>query len=96
MIIKLIHSPIDEIKFENMTMQLQIGESDCGIFAIAIATCLCNGGDPTIIRWDQRQHLICCFESDKMVPFPASDADPGAEGQARKMATYSLYCECRR
>ncbi len=88
MIIKLIHSPIDQIKIENMTMQLQIGESDCGIFAIAIATCLCNGDDPTIIRWDQRrmrQHLICCFESEKMVPYPTSDADPGAQGQARKI-----------
>ncbi len=30
-----------------------------------------------------------------MVPFPTSDADPGAQGQARKIATYSLYCECR-
>ncbi len=53
-------------------MQLQIGESDCGTFTIAIATCLYNGDDPTIIRWDQsrmRQHLICCFESENMVPF---------------------------
>ncbi len=31
MIIKLINSPVDEIKIGNMTMQLQIGESDCGI-----------------------------------------------------------------
>ncbi len=81
----IIYSPIDEIKFENM-MQLQIGESDCGIFA-----CLCNSGDLLVlaIRWDRsrmRQHLICCFESENMVPFPTSDADPGAQGQARKIA----------
>ncbi len=35
------------------------------------------------------------LRAEKMVPFPTSDADPGAQGQERKIATYSLHCECR-
>ena len=51
----------------------QIGCKDCGLFSIATAIHLANGGDPTTIHFDQnsmRKHLIHCFESYKVTNFP--------------------------
>lgn len=33
--------------------QEQVGSSDCGCFAIAYATTLCHGEDPTKVKYDQ-------------------------------------------
>ena len=53
--------------------QEQAGFSDCGVLAIAVATSLCFGEDPTVARWEQAKmcaHLITCLEAEKMTPFP--------------------------
>ena len=44
---------------------------DCGLFAIAFATALCNGVDPHGLSLDQgamREHLVGCFEEGEMLP----------------------------
>jgi hypothetical protein len=44
-----------------MKMQEQAGLSDCGVLAIAVATSLSFGEDPTVVRWEQakmRPHPI--------------------------------------
>ena len=44
-------------------VQRQQGYSDCGLFAVAFATSLCGGEDPTKISYVQhslRSHLISC------------------------------------
>ena len=59
------------IKVENGPKQQ--GSNDCGVFAIATATLLANGGDPRGIVYDQpamRNHLITCFENLKFSLFP--------------------------
>lgn len=51
----------------------QVGTKDCGLFAIATAIHLANGGDPATTQFDQigmRKHLIGCFESYKLTNFP--------------------------
>ena len=51
----------------------QIGGNDCGLFAIAYAIDILTGNDPDKIRYDQtrmRHHLIACFKSGKVTPFP--------------------------
>lgn len=56
-----------------MIMQLQDGYSDCGAFAIAVATSLCYKEDPTVVRWKvglMRMHLLKCIEGGRMEPFP--------------------------
>ena len=49
------------------------GSNDCGVYAIANATAIAFGEDPVSIKYDQsvmRSHLIECFTSKKMEPFP--------------------------
>ena len=51
----------------------QVGVKDCGVFAIATATLLANGGDPSSVIYKQqcmREHLLNCFEDSHLVSFP--------------------------
>ena len=50
----------------------QQGGNDCGMFAIAISTCLAFGGDPTkmvICQARMRDHLLKCFEDKLLTQF---------------------------
>ena len=50
----------------------QKGSTDCGAFAIAIATCLAFEGDPaTMVLYQAtiRNQLLKCFESKQLTPF---------------------------
>ena len=51
----------------------QKGGTDCGLFAIAIATTLALGLDPAEITYQQsslRHHLVKCLEDGKFTMFP--------------------------
>ena len=70
-----------QIMFGNNTSLLQVstvnalkqqGGNDCGVFAIAISTCLAFGGDPTkmvICQARMRDHLLQCFEDKLLTQF---------------------------
>ena len=58
-----------------MQTQKQVGGNDCGPFAIAIATSIAFGADPTKLLFDQaamRSHLVQCFTDKVMTLFPVS------------------------
>ena len=66
------HHPQNTVTFLNEKVQKQVGSSDCALFALAFATDLCYGLDPTSQRYSQkemRQHYVTCLESGAMVPF---------------------------
>ena len=51
----------------------QTNGSDCDVFAIAIATCLALGTNPSHVTFDiqgMRPHLVACFKAEKMSMFP--------------------------
>ena len=51
----------------------QLGVKDCGVFAIATATILANGGNPTTATFNQqamRPHLIKTFGNSHLQTFP--------------------------
>ena len=54
-------------------MPKQKGGSDCGVYAIAVATTLLHG---TKIRKYKRTlmqpHIVCCFENFQLTTFPVS------------------------
>ena len=59
------------IKFANL--QKQCGVTDCGLFSIAFATSIAFQKDPSQKRYNQdlmRQHLLNCFYSKNICPFP--------------------------
>jgi hypothetical protein len=60
-------------QFNNVKVQQQSGGNDCGLFAIAFATSLCHGEDPSQVFYDQksmRQHLWQCINHEKISDFP--------------------------
>ncbi|KZS01293.1 Uncharacterized protein APZ42_002096, partial [Daphnia magna] len=55
--------------------QRQNNSYDCGVFAIAFATSLANGEDPTGMLYDPKQlrpHLNECMTSGKLTSFPST------------------------
>ena len=53
-------------------VQIQRGV-DCGLFAIAFATDIAEGNDPSFISYNQdlmREHLLHCLERQRFTPFP--------------------------
>ena len=84
----------------NITLQFipsdrQQNGNDCGLFALAFCTALCEGKDPQGLQFDQkamRHHLLMCLAQGHMKPFPS-------KGTVRTdtMRTYQIpiYCTCR-
>ncbi len=58
------------VMFNFVRMQKQTGGSDCGLFAIAISTAICNGLDPTTMTSAMRSHLVNCLKNETMTLFP--------------------------
>lgn len=59
-----------------VSVQQQNNGSDCGIFAIAFATCLAYGSAPEMTHFDTKQmrrHLLECLKSESMEIFPTLD-----------------------
>ena len=88
-----------EMKIIMKSVQQQTSHVDCGVFAIAFATALAFGQDPSKLRFDvpkMRQHLVECLKSKKMSPFP--EMKPGSSDvvlSKRKFYTVELFCSCR-
>ena len=78
-------------------MQKQTGSSDCGLFAIAVATSLCYGILPQDCNWEQvkmRDHLSLCFEQGDIALFPQS-ADGRKHKRHHRVESTEVFCHCR-
>lgn len=72
----------------------QKGSYDCGLFAIANATALCFGLNPSSCIWKQskmRTHLARCFKNGKMEMFPYDLC----KQRAGDDITFVIDCHCR-
>ena len=68
----LLNTHEQYIKIEWVDMNKQKGGHDCGLFAIASAVCLSNGGDPRKQAFDQsvtREHLALCVDCEEISSF---------------------------
>ena len=87
----------DAVTFLNERVQQQFGSSDCGLFALAFATDLCHGLDPTKrnnIQGLMRQHYVDCLESGKMAPFPTTEMTVPRHPNTKK-TKIPIFCDCR-
>ena len=88
-----------EMKVIMKSVQQQTSHVDCGVFAIAFATALAFGQDPSKLRFDvpkMRSHLVECLKVKSMSPFP--EMKPGCCDvllSKRKFYTIELFCSCR-
>ena len=88
-----------EMKLIMKSVQQQANTVDCGVFAIAFATSIAFGQDPSKQRFDVtklRNHLFECLRSLKMSPFPEMKVGAGDIALSkRKFYTIELFCSCR-
>ena len=76
--------------------QFQENSFDCGVYAIAFATELCYGNDPSQLRYDDpyrlRVHLLDSLKAQKITPFPSIKIKCQVGYLTDKM---NIYCKCR-
>ena len=78
-------------------VQVQRGHADCGLFAIAFATALCSGKDPTEINFIQhqlRKHLQECLVERDIAGFPQTRRKR-TPGKTERTENFQVYCVCR-
>ena len=85
-----------EIVVEVCAVQQQTNSTDCGVFAIAFATSLLNGMDPTRMSYDPsslRKHLLKCLQSGHIDPFPLTDQT--VRRCKSSIQSIEVFCSCR-
>ena len=92
----MLQSKSSEITIQYVDVQWQSNTYDCGLFALANATMLCNGTDPTSVSLDQakmRKHFLACIESGDLKPFPIR----GKRRRTRspRVEKVGVFCICR-
>lgn len=66
------HNIVSEPRIKLVRSQQQKGLKDCGVFAIAMATAIAMGHNPSNVRFHQefmRAHLVDCLEKRKFTFF---------------------------
>ena len=92
----IVNSQAPSISINVINCQVQLGGSDCGVFAVSMATDLCRNVDPYSSFYEQRRmraHLKSCFETKKISPFPSSTVVK--KQRILKTIVINLYCICR-
>lgn len=96
----LLRTPAKEFQLHVMKCQRQPNSNDCGVFAIAFATALLFGQDPSRIEFVtsvMRQHLNSCLKKGELTPFPETRST--LTFNSRRISTtmkIKVYCVCRR
>ena len=88
----------DELQLEMMNTQIQSDGSSCGLFAIANATALAFGLNPSEYVYDAtqlREHFIKCCSEKKMEPFPFIDMRRCRNWRSSRRYRYKLFCSCK-
>ena len=95
-ICSLLHSQEPSIQLNFGNVQSQNNSCDCGVFALAFLTALCEGKHPEELyfkRNELRQHLLKCLEVESIIQFPSKVV------RRRKKITrrdyIKIFCSCR-
>ena len=81
-----------------INVQIQKEASDCGLFALAMATDLCREVDPINLHYHQdrmRVHLKECFEKLILTPFPSTLNSENNKQRVVNSTKVEIYCLCR-
>ena len=96
MIAHYCHSPEKNIRLNVMNVSRQPNTYDCGLYAIAFATSLLHGEDPTKLDFVQnrlRKHFGKCIDKGIISPFPSFAIL--RQKDVYSLDTVPIYCECR-
>ena len=96
LIADLLQSKHRSIEVCYANVQWQSGVNDCGLFAIAFATSICSGEDPTTITFrqeDMRSHLLSCIQTSKLTGFPPRNTR--RRSKPIRKENVHVFCVCR-
>ena len=95
----MLHCEKSFLTIRVINVQQQTTGDSCGLFAIAMAQDICNGRDPFVSTYkekEMRHHVEKCFDSRNLTNFPD---DKSKARPRRKRVCISvdveLYCVCR-
>ena len=94
----LLHTESPAIRLKFMSVQMQAGGYDCGLFAVAFAVALAFGNPPGQFHFEQqkmRHHLWKCFENRKINMFPYNKLRRATELTVKSVEEVPIYCICR-
>ena len=78
-------------------VQRQCGSNDCGVFAIAFALHAALGhcvGDYTFDQSRMRNHLLQCFKTRELTPFPTVDKKARKRAESYFEVKVDVFCTC--
>lgn len=93
----LVNAKCDVVTLRYMNVQHQDGTSDCGLFALAFATAIYIGTDPTSVTFNQRQmrtHYLNCIQKGHIEQFPLSRSRRPIY-RPIKEDMFEVHCHCR-
>ena len=91
-----VNSNILKVKFPKVAMQTN--GNDCGLYAIANATALAFGKDPSTqvyIPRLMREHLIKCLENRHLEPFSITKGSSSRRKVIKRVFEVPVYCTCK-
>ena len=94
----IVRSKRSSIKIDIMDVCQQTGTVDCGLFALAYATTLCNGELPqykNYIQKEMRSHLIKCLQESTPTASPFPSSNRNMQHDVKRTKSVSLHCSCR-
>ena len=79
LVARYVQCPDSHITSKVMNVQLQDNGYACGELAVAFATSLIHGEDPTQLHYKElRSHFKSCVDTYSITPFPSTVVKPSA------------------
>ena len=94
-IAQLLQCPDEYIQINIVNVDVQEGNVDCGLFALANITAFLNEVDVSMITFNQKQHLVSCFEKKTPEVFPVESLRSKRCRKVIKQYKLYIYCTCR-
>ena len=94
LVARYVQCPDSHITIKVMNVQLQDNGYACGELAVAFASSLIHGEDPTQLHYKElRSHFKNCVDTYSITPFPSTvvSHQPRVVHEIRKR----VYCKCR-
>ena len=97
-IASMIRSTDKVITLSFPSIQQQLDSSSCGLFSLANAYTICEGKDPTLIKYDtskMRYHFLSCIQEKVISAFPSVNIEVTCSGPfSTYTETFSIHCIC--
>ena len=94
----LVQANSNKLKVNFPKVAMQVNGNDCGLYAIANATALAFGRDPSTqvyIPRLMREHLIKCLENRHLESFSVTKGSKSRRKIIKTVLEIPLYCTCK-